>query len=119
METVKHTGADGILRQYESNVFSHPYANLDLSRSHKAAGVVDKIKAEQPLNSKKKLNEDNNDCDRENCLDSNIACDQRQTYVDIVGGISEKRPNDNMSLDDTRARIKFAIDIHDPNFTDF
>ena len=45
-------------------------------------------------------------------------CDQQQIYVDIVGGISEKRPNDYMSLDDTRARIKFAIDIHDPNLTD-
>ena len=58
----------------------------------------------QPLNSKKKSTEGS--FDKENCLYSNSdilssACDQ-QTYVNIVGGIPEKRPNDYMSLDDTR-----------------
>ena len=45
---------DGNSRPYENVVSSHPYANLDLSQCHTAAGVVNETYAEKPLNSKKK-----------------------------------------------------------------
>ena len=42
---------DGNSRPYENVVSSQPYANLDLSQCHTAAGVVNETYEAQPLNS--------------------------------------------------------------------